>query len=999
MVADGDRDRPTVLSVQKYESGPPVVDSPDGQLISSDGDTLAATKQEEWVKKKRVELTTTKQIETRVKRQIVLEDGKVVDDSGPIVTTNTTEDTDKQESEHTEHFTHGDDMDGKEGWVAVEDVPDEAVVKETNEKKITTHDEVEDIYETEEIQHLGDASNEGIIRALREEQDVRKGLLRSSDRKLQPYYSKDPQKRVLQQTRRHDRTTDIEDTKEVSKKKENGNIVTEITRRHEHEEFHNDDIPDSDSDEFERIEHQEGEQDYSHAKSENFIDYVSVPKGRNFSEGVKIGEGGRMVSENISSQRQGDEDVWDSVSERVRRLASKPDALYSTKFGAVPQVRPNVLTNRPLDTSHEEHTKRTETNRWLNSHFGSSSSSLNSDTSPRSPLPVTPTGIHVTMTSRSSPLNSPAPPPPAPPPGRQSNLSQNSNKVLSKESVGKRISFGDTPSRTTQPHSVHFDLKNRHHHHEDSMARSTGRVSLTKSGSSPWDEEPTPTPPPRYRRAKSPDPRTENFLHIDQTHHGRHTGIMNNHSSSTRNYTPTSDYSSSYLQKREDVGERKSYERREQNFGYNGPSAGPITRDSMESGNFGNYATKHSNYYKTTETDNPTQNSLYENGEAEVEQRKTVERRERVFNYDGPPQKQFHPKYIVGNPSSTMGRLKGIEHTGAVIDPATDSRSQTLPRRRFYFGDDQGSLLGLDGKRTPTTNKAIKFGADDINVSISNSYNNDNNNRKSHSLSRSMSFTPRSGLLGKPTFPPSSRLTQQQKLSPQYTSNPQLLDSPDLLAPKLLQNMSRSVRDVNSYERSDHHQQRDEYTNVSRSKRTFLDNVKRHGSSDMYDSTTHFKASSPARSINSPTNAYSPLRISDSARIVPNRKSINSPRGFGGANSPISDDYQETYRMSSSTPDNEEGRPRISTDTTSRFSRRMLRNETGEPAGQVESSDTTTRTKSRYSASEVMYPNGRRGESPGPNFQVEFQQPRQLNSGTVIIPVRDSNNNGSTYRK
>ncbi|XP_021961036.1 uncharacterized protein LOC110856791 isoform X3 [Folsomia candida] len=798
--------------------------------ISSDGDTLAATKQEEWVKKKRVELTTTKQIETRVKRQIVLEDGKVVDDSGPIVTTNTTEDTDKQESEHTEHFTHGDDMDGKEGWVAVEDVPDEAVVKETNEKKITTHDEVEDIYETEEIQHLGDASNEGIIRALREEQDVRKGLLRSSDRKLQPYYSKDPQKRVLQQTRRHDRTTDIEDTKEVSKKKENGNIVTEITRRHEHEEFHNDDIPDSDSDEFERIEHQEGEQDYSHAKSENFIDYVSVPKGRNFSEGVK-------------------------------------------------------------------------------------------------------------------------------------------------------------------------DLKNRHHHHEDSMARSTGRVSLTKSGSSPWDEEPTPTPPPRYRRAKSPDPRTENFLHIDQTHHGRHTGIMNNHSSSTRNYTPTSDYSSSYLQKREDVGERKSYERREQNFGYNGPSAGPITRDSMESGNFGNYATKHSNYYKTTETDNPTQNSLYENGEAEVEQRKTVERRERVFNYDGPPQKQFHPKYIVGNPSSTMGRLKGIEHTGAVIDPATDSRSQTLPRRRFYFGDDQGSLLGLDGKRTPTTNKAIKFGADDINVSISNSYNNDNNNRKSHSLSRSMSFTPRSGLLGKPTFPPSSRLTQQQKLSPQYTSNPQLLDSPDLLAPKLLQNMSRSVRDVNSYERSDHHQQRDEYTNVSRSKRTFLDNVKRHGSSDMYDSTTHFKASSPARSINSPTNAYSPLRISDSARIVPNRKSINSPRGFGGANSPISDDYQETYRMSSSTPDNEEGRPRISTDTTSRFSRRMLRNETGEPAGQVESSDTTTRTKSRYSASEVMYPNGRRGESPGPNFQVEFQQPRQLNSGTVIIPVRDSNNNGSTYRK
>lgn len=64
---------------------------------------------EEWIKKKKVELTTTKQIETRVKRQIVLEDGKVVDDSGPIVTTNTTEDTDKKESEHTEVSTIYDD--------------------------------------------------------------------------------------------------------------------------------------------------------------------------------------------------------------------------------------------------------------------------------------------------------------------------------------------------------------------------------------------------------------------------------------------------------------------------------------------------------------------------------------------------------------------------------------------------------------------------------------------------------------------------------------------------------------------------------------------------------------------------------------------------------------------------------------------------------------------------------------------------------------------------
>jgi len=40
---------------------------------------------EEWIKKRKVEKVTTKQIETRVKRQVVLEDGLVIDDSGPQV--------------------------------------------------------------------------------------------------------------------------------------------------------------------------------------------------------------------------------------------------------------------------------------------------------------------------------------------------------------------------------------------------------------------------------------------------------------------------------------------------------------------------------------------------------------------------------------------------------------------------------------------------------------------------------------------------------------------------------------------------------------------------------------------------------------------------------------------------------------------------------------------------------------------------------------------------
>lgn len=52
---------------------------------------------EEWETRKKKEITTTRQIETRVKRQVVLEDGEVVVDSGPLVTTNTTEDVEQQE--------------------------------------------------------------------------------------------------------------------------------------------------------------------------------------------------------------------------------------------------------------------------------------------------------------------------------------------------------------------------------------------------------------------------------------------------------------------------------------------------------------------------------------------------------------------------------------------------------------------------------------------------------------------------------------------------------------------------------------------------------------------------------------------------------------------------------------------------------------------------------------------------------------------------------------
>jgi len=125
-----------------------------------------------------------------------------------------------------------------------------------------------------------------------------------------------------------------------------------------------------------------------------------------FSSVGQIGEGAHTISEEISYQREGDHDLWDSVSVRMRQMP-KPDASTQqlnnhSKINPLMPSREDALTNRPLNLGQEESTRKTETDRWLNSHFGSSNSSLNSDTVPRSPTHP-PTGIHVTMTSRNSP--------------------------------------------------------------------------------------------------------------------------------------------------------------------------------------------------------------------------------------------------------------------------------------------------------------------------------------------------------------------------------------------------------------------------------------------------------------------------------------------------------------------------------------------------------------------------------------------------------------------
>ncbi|KAF7379682.1 hypothetical protein HZH68_016630 [Vespula germanica] len=148
-----------VISTRRYEVRPPPTTNHHGIVVDPEN-SVALVKEEEWETRKKKEITTTRQIETRVKRQVVLEDGEVVVDTGPFVTTNTTEDVEQQEHTTEERRTTGDQPQEVEWPVAGKGTTDGIVQKELNETVVRSREEIEERLETEDRQQLGDISDE-----------------------------------------------------------------------------------------------------------------------------------------------------------------------------------------------------------------------------------------------------------------------------------------------------------------------------------------------------------------------------------------------------------------------------------------------------------------------------------------------------------------------------------------------------------------------------------------------------------------------------------------------------------------------------------------------------------------------------------------------------------------------------------------------------------------------------------------------------------------------
>ncbi|XP_076648868.1 chascon isoform X1 [Halictus rubicundus] len=382
-----------VISTRRYEARPPPASHP--PILIDPENSIALVKEEEWETRKKKEITTTRQIETRVKRQVVLEDGEVVVDSGPLVTTNTTEDVEQQEHTTQERRTTGDqpqEVDWPTGGRRSAD-GGSVVQKESNETVVRSREEIEERLETEDRQQLGDISDEAYQNAVKNNRGDLRAALAESCKQL----ASQTGPRVVQHTTKSNKVIDTEKTLEKKELKPDGLIVTERKRTVEHEEIKDDEVPAEDdaSDHLNGDEatetKKESSQRFIKRRDEDVVDYISG--------GERVGREMRYVAETTEGERIGD---WTPLSTAMRTARlHKHSGFPAEGFPS----RKDVLTKKPLDLEEEDEARKFETSKWLESHFGSESRSSHGSIEADDTPPPTSTNtsyINVTMKSCTS---------------------------------------------------------------------------------------------------------------------------------------------------------------------------------------------------------------------------------------------------------------------------------------------------------------------------------------------------------------------------------------------------------------------------------------------------------------------------------------------------------------------------------------------------------------------------------------------------------------------
>lgn len=150
---------------------------------------------------------------------------------------------------------------------------------------------------------------------------------------------------------------------------------------------------------------------------------MAVPRGGKIAEGIRLGHGPRKTSETYQPHQGAPLPAADARTSPSKVSAPRVVRVNAPAPTAAPAPAPaqrqpspertDALTKKPLDFEQEEETRKLETSRWLESHFGSESSHSSSDPADSDPIqspapaePIMPSqiksgGINVTMVSKS----------------------------------------------------------------------------------------------------------------------------------------------------------------------------------------------------------------------------------------------------------------------------------------------------------------------------------------------------------------------------------------------------------------------------------------------------------------------------------------------------------------------------------------------------------------------------------------------------------------------
>ena len=192
---------------------------------------------EEWTKSKKIVNHKTRQIETRIQRQIVMEDGKVIADSGPQVTQRTKEDIKTEELEGSS---------GKGGRGEIGDsslksgdykgLPGEEVISEKVETRNTTREARQ-----EQLQYHDESIKELTGYDIHQKAMVSPNeLIKLDESEID---SSRPRGKLVHYAAKSKKFADREEMKEISKRKKDGTITTDKTITQHHEEVDDDELP------------------------------------------------------------------------------------------------------------------------------------------------------------------------------------------------------------------------------------------------------------------------------------------------------------------------------------------------------------------------------------------------------------------------------------------------------------------------------------------------------------------------------------------------------------------------------------------------------------------------------------------------------------------------------------------------------------------------------------------------------------------------------------